>query len=80
MSLNRSTRASNIASRINSIGVVAGTPVTSSQLIQVWTIVLDEHFLELESANAKVNAGTYSVTVAAFGVPTPVTGQGGPLE
>lgn len=80
MALDRSTRAANIVSRINAIGVVAGTPVTGGQLLQVWTIVVDEHFLELESANAKVNAGTYSVTVAAFGVPTPVTGQGGPLE
>lgn len=80
MALNRSTRASNIASRISALGVVAGTPVTGGQLIAVWNIVVDEHFLELESANAKVNAGTYSVTVAAFGTPTPVTGQGGPLE
>lgn len=80
MALNRSTRAANIVSRINAIGVVAGTPVTGSQLLQVWTIVVDEHFLELESANAKVNAGTYTVTVSSFGTPTPVTGQGGPLE
>lgn len=81
MSLNRATRAANIVSRIAAIGVQAGTPVTGPQLLQVWTIVLDEDFLELES-NAKVNAGAFQVVIAggSSAGTYPVTGQGGPLE
>lgn len=79
MGLNRSTRATNIKNRIAALGVAAGTPVTGPQIIQVWTIVCDEIDLELESANCKIAAGTFEVTVGGPGT-YPVTGDGGPVE
>jgi hypothetical protein len=70
-----------IKDAIDALGIEAGTPVTGAQLIQVWTIVVEKIYADLQ-ANAGVNAGAFEVIVTSGSSAGtyPVTGTGGPLE
>lgn len=63
-----------IATAIQGIGVAPGTPVTGAQLTQVWTIVVQKLYTDLQS-NAGVAPGTFNIP--SIGT---VVGTGGPLE
>ena len=66
-----------INSAINAIGIVGGTPITEEQKIQIWTIVVEKIYTDLQT-NASVAPGSFVVPSGPSA--GPIAGLGGPIE
>lgn len=74
MALDNNRWGTAVANAISSIGIVAGTPITSGQLEQVWQAIKGEDVTEITS-NAVVST---NVAVASVTGVTPGGGTSGP--
>ena len=67
-----------VADAIKAVGVVAGTPVTDSQLEQIWAAVKGE---DRDQLTTKAQTSTTGVTGnGAPGGPLPITAQPGTIS
>jgi len=74
----QSTWGTNIQTNVATISVPQSSKISNATLQQIWAQVAKEVIAELGTAS--VAPGTFSVTVASFGTPTPVTLTGGPVS